>query len=60
MGKIKFSKKEKGIKINNLPEFNCGVQTGRYINDLHGTWYEVERKDKSKFWMIGENKKEPK
>ena len=54
--KIKFSTKAKGFPINNLPEKDCGVQTGRYGNDLYGTWYEVERKDGSKFWMIGEPK----
>ena len=56
MSKYKFSTKEKGLIINNQPDEDCGIQTGRYFNDFYGTWYEVERKDKSKYFMIGEPK----
>ena len=49
-----FDENEKGRIINNLPKPNTGLCTGNYEKDLHGCWWEVERKDGSKFWMIGE------
>lgn len=54
MKKYGVRKKEKGIFINNLPEPNKGHTTGNYFIDLHGCWWEVEKKDGSKFWMVGE------
>ena len=49
-----FTFNQKGEKINNLPEPNSGILTGKFEIDLYGCWWEILRKDKSKFWMIGE------
>ena len=54
MKKKGFDENEKGRIINNLPKENCGVQTGSYQIDHYGCWYEVKRKNGTKFWMIGE------
>ncbi len=55
MENIKYCKKAKGLKITNqpLPDYNA-TQTGRFATDFYGCWWECERQDKTKFWMIGE------
>ena len=38
----------------NLPK--TGKATGYFLNDLMGTWYEIEEEDGTKFWVIGETR----
>jgi len=51
---IKFSKTFKDCEINNLPDPDKGIETGRFEIDYYGCWHEVKRKDGTTFWMIGE------
>lgn len=49
-----FHPKEKGIKIDNLPDVS-GKQTGFMQFDFYGCWYEVKPDDGSEnFLMIGD------
>jgi len=53
--KILYNKKEKGRTIDNLPDESCGVQTGQFMIDFYGCWYEIKPNNGAKnFWMIGE------
>ena len=52
--KYGFTSTQKGEIIDNQPEPNSGILTGRFGIDYYGCWWEILREDKSKFWMIGE------
>lgn len=50
-----FHPKEKGVKIDNQPKDQRGVQTGFFEFDIYGCWYEVAPNNGTEnYWMIGE------
>ncbi len=50
--KINFVPKEKGRRIDNIPD--SGVQTGNFFTDYAGCWWEyIKDKDNKVAWIIG-------